>query len=115
MIKYIDNTTVFIPKELIDLILEYDGRMKYRKGEYINIIHKHDLRYSLLHPIILKKIEIMKDITFAKKDSFYFEFGFDINTGVGLCYDYNFSYKNKFEICYYDWRNDGIEQIRIYV
>jgi len=113
MIKYnFDN----LPKELIHSILEYDGRIKYRKEEYVNIIHKNDFRFSLLPPIIIKKIEIMKEITFAKKDSFYFEFGFDINTGVGLCYDYNFSYENKFEICYYDWRDDrNIKQIRTYV
>jgi len=29
-----------IPKEILHLILEYDGRIKYRKGEYINTIHK---------------------------------------------------------------------------
>ena len=55
----------------------------------------------------------MKKIT---KDSkgFYFEFRFDNVNGVGLYYDFNFSYENKFEICYYDWRS-GIIQIRTYV
>jgi hypothetical protein len=105
-----------IPRDLIPLILEYDGKIKYSKGNYINIIHKHDLRYSLLHPIIIKKLEIMKEITFAKKDSFYFEFNFDSMRSVGLCCDYNFSFENKLEICYYDWRDDSnIKQIRTYL
>jgi hypothetical protein len=30
-------------------------------------------------------------------------------------YDYNFSYENKFEICYYDTRNNGWKQIRLYL
>jgi hypothetical protein len=59
-------------------------------------------------------MKIMKKITLATPSSFYFEFGFDINHGIGLCYDYNFSFPDKFEICYYDWR-DGIEQIRTYL
>jgi hypothetical protein len=28
----------YIPNELIHIILEYDGRIKYKKGQYINII-----------------------------------------------------------------------------
>lgn len=56
----------------------------------------------------------MKEITLANPSSFYFELEFDIIHCVGLCYDYNFSYPGKFEICYYDWR-DGIEQIRTYL
>lgn len=105
----------YIPKELLDIILDYDGRLKYKKGKYVNIIHKHDIRYNIIEPVISKKIEIMNEITFANKDSYYFEFGFDINHGIGLCYDYNFSYENKFEICYYNTRNNGWEQIRTYL
>jgi hypothetical protein len=113
----------YIPKELVDIILDYDGRLKYKKGKYVDIIHKHDIRYNIIKPVISKKIEIMNEITFANdynssytKDSYYFEFGFDINNGIGLCYDYNFSYTNKFEICYYDFRNtNDIKQIRTYL
>ena len=45
---------------------------------------------------------------------FYFEFGFDIDNRVGLCYDYGFNEHGKLEICYYDIRN-GWEQIRTYL
>jgi hypothetical protein len=102
------------PIDIINIVLEYDGRIKYRRDEYVNILHKHDTRYNIITPLINKKIEIMKKITLANPSSFYFEFGFDIDHGIGLCYDYNFSYADKFEICYYDWR-DGIKQIRTYL
>lgn len=102
-----------IPEELLHIILEYDGRIKYKKGKYINIIHKNDERYNIITPILSKKTEIMKTIEFHEL-GFYFEVGFNIINHVGLVYDYNFSYKNKFEICYYDLR-DKIIQIRTYL
>ena len=105
--------TIYIPKELLHIILEYDGRIKYKNGQYINIIHKHDERYNLITPLIHKKIEIMKTIEFDDS-GFYFEFGFDM-FHTGLVFDYHFSYENKFEICYYDFRNEGIKQIRTYL
>ena len=103
-----------IPTELLDIILEYDGRIKNKHGKYVNIIHKNDERYNIITPIITKKLLIMKDIEIAN-DGFYFEFGFDVCNAIGLVYDYNFSYKDKFEICYYDMRNNGWLQIRTYL
>ena len=103
----------YIPKELLHLILEYDGRIKYRNGKYVNIIHKHDERFLIIKPLINKKMEIIKNIELVDT-GFYFEFGFD-SVNVGLVYDYNFSFINRFEICYYDFRNDGIKQIRTYL
>ena len=100
----------YIPKDLLHLILDYDGRIKYRKGLYINILHKHDERYNIIKPLIGKKIEIMKNVELFDS-GFYFEFSFDTFNGVGLVYDNDFSYINEFEICYFDFRN-GIKQIR---
>jgi len=51
--------------------------------------------YNIIKPFITKKMEIMKKIV-LHDSGFYFEFGFDIDKRVGLCYDYNFSYENKF-------------------
>ena len=103
----------YLPNELIHIILEYDGRIKYQKGKFINMIHKHDTRYDVVQSIINKKMKILKNIE-IDGSQFYFEFGFDMDRRVGLCYDYNFSYANQFEICYYDIRN-GLEQIRTYL
>ena len=95
-----------IPKELLHIILSYDGRIKYRNGKYINIIHKNDERYNIISPIINKKIEILQNIELSET-GFYFEFGFDTYKGIGLVYDYNFSYPNEFEICYTDMKESG--------
>ena len=49
-----------LPIELVDKILQYDGRMKYRKGEFVNLIHPRDLDFYrfVLNPLIEKKINI---------------------------------------------------------
>ena len=96
-------------------MVEYDGRIRYIHKEriYVNIISKNDERYNIIRPVISKKMVIIKTIVLHGKD-FYFEFGFDIDSRVGLCYDYGFNAENIFEICYYDTRN-GWEQIRTYL
>jgi hypothetical protein len=104
---------LYIPKDVLNIILEYDGRIKYKNGKYINVIHKNDDRYNIITPVISKKMVIMKTIN-LQGHNFYFEFGFDIDIRVGLCYDYGFNASNTFEICYYDTRN-GWEQIRTYL
>ena len=103
----------YIPEDLLHIILAYDGRIKYKNGKYVNIIHKNDERYDIVVPIIRKKMEIMKR-TQIDASGFYFEFGFDICLDVGLCYRFT-SNTNRFEICYYDTRNNGWKQIRTYL
>jgi hypothetical protein len=95
------------------MILDYDGRIKYRNGKYVDVIHKHDLRYNMIVPLIKKKAVIMKSVL-LNGSKFYFEFNFDKFIHIGLCYDYNYAYKNQFEICYYDFRYTWI-QIRTYL
>ena len=106
-----------IPKELLHIILEYDGKIKYRNGKYINCIDKNDGRYDIIKPLLIKKKEILKTITLDGED-FYFEFRFEKAPATGLCYDLGFNFRNRFEICYYDFRAEwgsGLDQIRTYI
>jgi hypothetical protein len=49
------NIQIFsrLPQDTINVILEFFGKIKYKNGEYINIIHKYDFRYALLSSIKL--------------------------------------------------------------
>ena len=108
----------YIPNELLNIILEYDGRIKYKNGQYINIIHTNDERYTIITPIIHKKIEIIlkkQIISYHYGLGFLFAVRFNISNSVGLLYDYNYSYMNQFEICYYDSRNYDMSHFRIYL
>ena len=40
-----------LPLEIVHRILEYDGRIKYRNGKYMNQICKDDDRYKMLQSI----------------------------------------------------------------
>ena len=102
----------YIPKELLHIILEYDGKIKYRNGIYINSINKNDYRYKMLIPIIKYKLE---SLNYAQiiGTRFYFEINFSNIDNMALCYDYNFSWKDCFEICFFRLSYDrGLEQIR---
>ena len=116
MMNKIDNLFEKIPHELVNLICEYDGRIKYKYKQknhidyhkFVNVIHKYDERYNIITQIIGKKQTIMGDIETRPNDtSFYFEFAFDNQPNVMLCYDYNWSYNNQFEICYTDMKGSG--------
>jgi len=102
-----------LPKVIIDYILEYDGRIKYKSGKYIDIIYKYDFRYLVIQPIINKKLIIQEYTEIHDNNSFYFEFNFnniEFNNFIGLVYDYN-SIQEKFEICYFNFSNN-FQQIR---
>lgn len=53
-----------LPLELVDKILQYDGRIKYRKGEFVNLIHPRDLNFYrfILNPLLKKKVNMHIDI-----------------------------------------------------
>jgi len=86
--------------------------------KYVISIHKNDPRYAVIKPDIVKKMTIIKHHTAISSDKnhFYFEFAFYNQPMLVLCYDYNWSYENIFEICYTDMKGSGnvlgSEQIR---
>ena len=43
------------PQEIVHRILEYDGRIKYRHGKYINQFARDDVRYRLFDTIPVPK------------------------------------------------------------
>lgn len=123
-IDNLDKLCKKLPYELKTIILEYEGHIEYRYKrkdaidyhKFVNIIHKQDDRYNVLIPIINKKKKIMKETDTIPNDTrFYFEFAFDKLSRLFLCYDYNWSYDNVFEICYTDMKGSNIlgsDQIR---
>ena len=112
----IDKLCKKLPYELKNIIFEYDGRIKYKYKhknhidyhKFVNVIHKHDIRYNIITPVIDKKKDIIMNADVSPVDtSFYFEFDFDKQPNLCLCYDYNWSYDNVFEICYTDMKGSG--------
>jgi hypothetical protein len=123
--KVLNYKSMTLPHEIVNMILEYDGQIKYKYkdknridyNKYINIIHKNDPRYNIIKPVINKNLDIFNKIhTSMDNNKFYFEFSFNNEPMLNLCYDYNWSYDYVFEICYTDMKSSGhilgSEQIR---
>ena len=97
-----------LPSELVNLILDYNGLIKYKYKQndgidyhkYVNIIHKNDIRYYIIKPVICKKLRIIQraKISSIDKDSFYFKFYFNKLPRLELCYDFNWSVPGMFII-----------------
>lgn len=112
----------YIPKVLVNMILEYDGRIKYKytkgryeDGVYVNIISKNDPRYTLLENIIIRKQEIIASTDYSIDGrGFYFDITLNSYPRMSLCYDYNWSRSSVCEICLSTIKND-LKQIRTIV
>ena len=110
-----------LPAELLRLILAYDGRIRYRRGVYVNVIHPDDARYDLLRPYLVRKAEILRQVQFEGRH-FYLVIGFQGVPHRGLCYasggwtarDHDHDHAEQVEICYYNFA-DGVQQIRTYL
>ncbi len=93
-----------MPFELIGIIMDYTGIMRYHKNSFVSIIKKDDYRYAMLDRIINRRRLIINETHVNNDKEFYFECYFDTLWGVGLCYDHNWSKHDEFEICYFDFR-----------
>ena len=118
----IDNFFRKLPYELVNIILEYDGNIKYKYKQknaidyhkFVNVIHKYDERYNIITSIIDKKKYIMMNTYVSPVDTgFFFEVTFEKQPNLILCYDYNWSYNNQFEICYTNLTSASYEKNQI--
>jgi hypothetical protein len=97
--KLMNNQVKKLPYELVNLILEYDGTIKYKYKKkdgtdyhkYVNIIHKNDTRYDVIRPSISKKLDIIQHAYTSSidKECFRFKFSFNKIPDLELCYDFN--------------------------
>ena len=53
-----------LPFDVLNLILEYDGRIKYihKEGIYVNVISKNDYRYNIITPKMNAKFGLIKQL-----------------------------------------------------
>ena len=75
----------YLPKDIKNIILDFDGNIKYRRGVYMNQIHKDDDRYTQLQYIPKKNIHPDADVApfvtlkLTKFKSFMYEIVIDEN------------------------------------
>ena len=102
-----------LPLELVDKILQYDGRMKYRKGEFVDVMHPKILGFYrfILNPVLKKKVDMHIDIENITKspngivDTTTIDIGhFDRGNNMRFI-DNKYVYTNKF---YFEFEFDSL-------
>jgi len=104
----------YLPKVLVNIILEYDGRIKYEytkgqyeAGTYVNIISKNDPRYTLLENMINRQQEMMSSVDHSPDGTgVYFDIAMNRHHRMMVGYDYNWSVPRAYERCLTTFRND---------
>ena len=64
-----------LPGDVVNLILEYNGRIKFRKGKYVDQVNTDDPKYDNLKQIIYKKQDVYNTIKsyYGLKNPYYIE------------------------------------------
>jgi hypothetical protein len=75
-----------LPIELVNIILSYNGSIKYRSGEYIDQIAPDDMRYSLLLTIQPKIFNLYE--THIELSNYYNKNLFIIDMDNFILYEY---------------------------
>jgi len=88
-----------LPFDVLNLILEYDGRIKYihKQRIYVNIISKNDYRYDIINSIIKNKVNLITTLSIGNTGlNFYIDIYYknDIIT-KGLIFSKKMLYLNK--------------------
>ena len=96
---------MYIPRDILHVILDYDGQIRYRTGKYINTIPKTDARCEMIDGILIKKLEILENAEF-QGTTFFYEVIFENEPWMGLYYDGHWSQSDVFEICFYSYKNN---------
>jgi len=66
----------YLPFDVLNIILQYDGRIKYvhKKRIYVNVISKNDYRYNILETKINKKINLINNLNMGNNGiNFYID------------------------------------------
>lgn len=98
-------TIADIPRDIVHIILEYDGQIRHRTGKYINAIPKSDALQNMLDAILIKKREIIETAD-TDGTTFFYEVTFEKEPWMGLYYDGHWSQSDHFEICFYSYKNN---------
>lgn len=78
-----------LPVEIVKRIIQYDGRIKYRKRKYMNQLNIEDEKYELLNKFFIQKAHIISKILFVNGDAFYMDFPVGRQI-FGIIHDYKY-------------------------
>jgi hypothetical protein len=93
------------PQDIVNLIIQYDGRIKYTKGKYVNCISKNDYRYNILSQLKIPlpaKGTMENDCTHKEHFEYYIKFNENYTLSV-----WNVIYNPPNKIQYFFYKNSN--------
>lgn len=86
-----------LPSEIVNLILDYDNKIRYRNGKYIDRINIEDEKYDNLKDVIYTKCDAFDTIKryYGLKGEYYLEiYIFKDLIKFGMIIDYYYTSRN---------------------